>query len=65
MIDDGTETVRVYDSAHGLNEMHRYTRDGSKQNGVVFSIATLGEGMRTAILDIKERYLAMVEGWEG
>lgn len=60
-----TETIRVYDSAHGFNEMHRYTRVGGKQNGVVFSGGNLGEGMRAAIKDIRERYLAMIEGWEG
>lgn len=52
------------DSAHGFNEMHRYSRGGSKLDGVVFSSGTLGEGLRTAMLDIKERYLAMIEGWE-
>lgn len=60
----GIETIRLYDSSHGSNEMHRYTRDGGKQNGVVFSDATLGEGMRAAKEDMKERYLAMIEGWE-
>jgi hypothetical protein len=60
----GTETIRVYDSAHGFNEMHRYTRAGGKQEGTEAHSSTLGEGMRTAILDIKERYLAMIEGWE-
>lgn len=58
------ETIRVYDSSHGFNEMHRYARDGGKQNGVVFSSATLGEGMRAAMEDIKKSYLAMIEGWE-
>jgi hypothetical protein len=60
----GVETVRVYDSTHGVNEMHRYTRDGGKQNGVVFSGATLGEGMRAAMRQIKKGYLPMIEGWE-
>lgn len=58
------ETIRVYDSSHGLDEMHRHTRGGGKQNGVVFNDATLGEGVRAAKEDIKERYLAMIEGWE-
>jgi hypothetical protein len=58
-----TETIRVYDSAHGVNEMHRYTRERGKQNGVVFSRGSLGEAMRAARRDIKERYLAMIEGW--
>lgn len=62
---NGVETIRVYDSAHGFNEMHRYTRAGGKQIGTVFLIATLGEGMRAAIGDIKVGYLAMIEGWRG
>ena len=28
---DGLHTVRVYDGAHGVNEMHRYTRSAGKQ----------------------------------
>jgi len=43
----------------------RYTRAGGKQIGTVFLIATLGEGMRAAIGDIKVGYLAMIEGWRG
>lgn len=62
--DAGAETVRVYDSAHGLNEMHRFTRDAGKQRGVEIHRATLGEGMRAAIEEIKRGYLAMIEGWE-
>jgi hypothetical protein len=62
--DRGVETVRVYDSAHGFNEMHRYTREGGKQLGVEVHRGTLGEGMRAAIKDIKDRYPAMIEGWE-
>jgi hypothetical protein len=29
-VGDGTETIRVYDGAHGHNEMHRYTRGKGK-----------------------------------
>lgn len=60
----GAETVRVYDSAHGINEMHRFTRDGGKERGIEIHRATLGEGMRAAIEEIKRGYLAMIEGWE-
>lgn len=62
--DQGVETIRVYDSAHGFNEMHRYTREGGKHAGAEVHRGTLGEGMRAAIKDIKDRYLAMIEGWE-
>lgn len=39
------ETVRVYDSAHGFNEMHRHTSRGGKRPGELFDAGTLGEGI--------------------
>jgi len=60
---DGRETIRVYDGAHGFNEIHRYTRVGGKQNGKEFHSGTLGEGMRVAIAAIKKSYREMIEGW--
>jgi hypothetical protein len=60
---DRTETVRVYDGAHGENELHRYTQDGGKQAAEVFDRGTLGEGMRAAIKDIKHGYEEMIDGW--
>lgn len=62
--DEGVETIRVYDSAHGFNEMHRYTYEGGKQPGVEVHRGTLGEGMRAAKADIKSGFLSMIEGWE-
>jgi hypothetical protein len=59
-----TETIRVYDAAHGINEMHRYGQDDGKRQGVRFHSGTLGEGMRTAIEAIKRDFQQMVEGWE-
>jgi hypothetical protein len=59
----GVETIRVYDGAHGFNEMHRYTRAGGKQDGEEFHSGTLGEGMRTAIQAIEAGYRQMIEGW--
>jgi hypothetical protein len=59
-----TETIRVYDGAHGYNEMHRYTRRFGKQTGTLFHSGSLAEGMRAAIQDMEARYLKMVEGWE-
>ena len=60
----GTETIRVYDSAHGFNEMHRCTRQGGKRVGTEFHSGSLGEGMRSAIEDIKWSYVEMIEGWD-
>lgn len=59
-----TETIRVYDSAHGHNEMHRYTRSEGKQAGTPFHSGTLGEGMRAAIEEIEGGFRQMIEGWE-
>ena len=61
---EATETIRVYDGAHGHNEMHRYTLSGGKQPGAPFHSGTLGEGMRAAIKEIKRGYREMIEGWE-
>jgi hypothetical protein len=63
-VGDAMETIRVYDGAHGHNEMHRYTRSSGKQAGTPFHGGTLGEGMRAAIADIKAGYREMIEGWE-
>jgi hypothetical protein len=59
-----TETIRVYDSAHGFNELHRYSRSGGKQDGVEVHSGTLGEGMRSAQEEIKRSYISMIEGWK-
>jgi hypothetical protein len=62
--DDGPATIRVYDSAHDFNEMHRHTRSGGKQDGVEIHSGTLGEGMRSAQKEIKRNYISMIEGWK-
>jgi hypothetical protein len=60
---EGIQTIRVYDSAHGYNEMHRYGRGTGKRTGVRFHSGSLGEGMRTAIDDVKRGFDEMIEGW--
>lgn len=62
---DEWKTVRVYDAAHGFNEMHRFSKGDGKQQGVPFHAGTLGEGMRTAMESIKRNFEQMIEGWEG
>jgi hypothetical protein len=64
-IGGAVETIRVFDSAHGFNEMHRHTQAGGKQTGMRFHSGTLGEGMRAAIEDVQNGYRQMIEGWEG
>jgi hypothetical protein len=58
------QTIRVYDGTHGYNELHRYTSGAGKQSGMRFHSGSLGEGMRTAITEIKSGYREMIEGWE-
>jgi hypothetical protein len=62
-VDGRLETVRVYDGAHGENELHRYTQAGGKQVAEVFDGGTLGEGMRAATKEIRQGYEAMIEAW--
>lgn len=62
-VDGRKETVRVYDGAHGENELHRYTRVSGKQAAEVFDRGTLGEGMNVAIEEIIGGYEEMVDGW--
>jgi len=62
-LDGHTKTIRVYDAAHGHNEMHRYTKELGKQPAEVFHRGTLGEGMRSAIEAIKVGYEEMIDGW--
>jgi hypothetical protein len=58
------ETIRVYDCAHGHNEMHRYSSARGKQPGITFHSGTLGEGMRAATDEVECRHHQMIEGWE-
>jgi hypothetical protein len=57
------QTVRLYDGAHGENELHRYTREGGKQPAEVFHRGTLGQRMRAAIEEVERGYQAMIESW--
>jgi hypothetical protein len=63
-VEDAMETIRVYDGAHGNNEMHRYSCSKGKQAGTLFHSGTLGDGMRAAIAEIERSYREMIEGWK-
>lgn len=56
-------TVRVYDGAHGVNEMHRHDRAGEKASAESFHAGTLGEGMRAAITAVRAGYKEMIDAW--
>ncbi len=62
-VDGDLETVRLYDGAHGENELHRYTREGVKQPPEIAHRGTLGQGMRAAIEEIERGYQTMIESW--
>jgi hypothetical protein len=62
--DDGLwHTIRLFDNAHGMNEMHRYTRTGGKQPAAVFHLGTAREAVEAAEEEVRQRWQAMVDGW--
>jgi hypothetical protein len=66
MVDDEhgeAMTVRVYDGAHGVNDMHRHDRAGEKSPAESFHAGTLGEGMRAAITAVRAGHKEMIDGW--
>jgi hypothetical protein len=56
-------TVRVYDGAHGVNDMHRHDRVGGKAPAASFHAGTLGGGMRAAIIAVRAGYKEMIDAW--
>jgi hypothetical protein len=61
---DQTHTIRVYDAAHGINEMHRYTQHDGKQAAETVHHGTLTEGLQAAIQAIQDSHPAMIEAWQ-
>lgn len=61
--EDDAAIVRVYDGAHGVNDMHRHDRDGEKAPAETFHAGTLGEGMRAAITAVRTGYKEMIDAW--
>ena len=62
--DEGNEaTVRVYDGAHGTNDMHRHSRSGEKAPAETFHAGTLGEGCGAAITAVRTGYEEMIRTW--
>ncbi|MGA8364517.1 MAG: hypothetical protein WB709_08345 [Solirubrobacteraceae bacterium] len=61
--DDEAVTVRVYDGAHGVNDMHRHGHDGEKAPAETFHAGTLGEGMRAGITAVRTGYKEMIDAW--
>jgi hypothetical protein len=61
--EEGEATVRVYDGAHGVNDMHRHNRRGEKAPATTFHAGTLGEGMRAAIIAVRADYKEIIAAW--
>ncbi len=61
--EEGEATVRVYDGAHGVNDMHRHNRRGEKAPATAFHAGTLGEGMRAAITAVRADYKEIIAAW--
>jgi hypothetical protein len=55
--------VRVYDNTHGVNDMHRYNRDGVKQPAETFHHGSAGEAMQTALDTVRGGYSETIESW--
>jgi hypothetical protein len=55
--------LRVYDNAHGANEMHRYTLAGGKQPAELVHAGEAGEAMRAARDEVLAGYEKMIEAW--
>ena len=62
-IEERWETIRVFDNVHGRHEMHRYTRSGGKQSGILVYHGENGAAMRAAKDWIENSYERMIEGW--
>jgi len=56
-------TVRVYDNAHGHNEMHRHTASTGKQPAETFLPGDVGEAMRAGRAEVLAGYEKMIEAW--
>jgi hypothetical protein len=56
-------TARVYDGAHGVNDMHRHDRAGAEAPAESFHAGTLGEGMRAAINAVRIGHKEMIDAW--
>jgi hypothetical protein len=60
---DDLRTIRVFDNAHGANEMHRYTRSGGKERGEVFHHGRAPEAAQAAERAVTDGWYEMVIAW--
>jgi hypothetical protein len=55
--------VRVYDNAHGVNDMHRYNREGEKQPAETFHHGTASEALQSALEAVRGGCREMIDSW--
>lgn len=60
---DRLRTVRVYDNAHGVHDMHRYNRAGEKQPAEAFHDGSASEALQSALDAVRDSYREMIESW--
>ena len=59
------ETVRVYDAAHGFNEMHRYTpSQGASRMESSSTTVPLPRECKSPSMPAKHGHREMIEGWK-
>ena len=61
--DGSWHTVRVYDNAHGTNEVHRHTIAQGKRPAEPVHAGEAGEAMRAARDEVLAGYEKMIEAW--
>jgi hypothetical protein len=61
--DGEAATVRVYDGAHSVNDLHRHDCSGEKAPAETFHAGTLGEGMRAPTTAVRTGYKEMIDAW--
>ena len=66
LVEDGGErkTVRLFDNCHGIHEMHRYTRDGTKRPAERFHHGTVQEAMDAALEWVHTSGGEMIAAWK-
>jgi hypothetical protein len=65
MVEEGERlrTVRVYDNAHGVHDMHRYNQAGEKQPAEVLHHGSASEALQSALRSVRDGYREMIESW--
>lgn len=61
--DEQWQTVRLWDNVHGRHEMHRYTREGEKQDAVIVHHGSPNDAYQAAREAVIIGWREMVEAW--